>query len=428
MLTGFSGSIFDCSAGYPFERLLDRNVVLELQEPVREVQQFVVETLLTWIFYYREVQGHRQRLRHVVLFAEAKTVFDRQREENSDVPHPPVTELLGRVREFGEALIVADHEPTKLSDSLKANTNAKLWMSLGSGKDTAEMRRTFGLEDEETDYTRTFEKGEALLTVADHDPAPVDLPDYQLEKSVTEEEIRREMRPELESLSWEERVRPDLFLSTVGADPEPAADADEPATGASGLHEVAEQLLVSVTEAPFLSISDRYDVIGVGSKKGTAAKQALLEQDLVHETEVWNGKRGRNPTFLELTDAGRTVLEEQGYDIAETGRRGIEHRYWQQQIKQYYEDDGFDVEIEHAVGQESIDVYAERGDEAVAIEVTRSAWHEVENVRKCLDYGVDQVRVAYLEDSVKDQVEAAVEEAFDDMLGRVAFVAISEFA
>lgn len=32
---------------YPVEELLDRNVVLELQEPVREVQQFVVETVLT---------------------------------------------------------------------------------------------------------------------------------------------------------------------------------------------------------------------------------------------------------------------------------------------------------------------------------------------------------------------------------------------
>ncbi|QCS44750.1 hypothetical protein [Natrinema versiforme] len=85
------------------------------------------------------------------------------------------------------------------------------------------------------------------------------------------------------------------------------------------------------------------------------------------------------------------------------------------------------METEHSVGQESIDVYAERGDEAVAIEVARSAWHEVENVRKCLDYGVDQVRVAYLEDSVKYQVREQVMEAFDGVPDRVEFVPVSEF-
>jgi len=159
MLTGFFGEIFDCSRGYPIDDLLDCNVVLELQGPVREVQQFVVETLLTWIFYYRDAQGHRQGLRHAVLFDEAKMVFDRQREANSDVPHPPITGLMGRVREFGEALVVADHEPSKLSDSLKANTNVKLWMSLGSGHDTSEMAETFGVEDDAVDFTQTLQRG-----------------------------------------------------------------------------------------------------------------------------------------------------------------------------------------------------------------------------------------------------------------------------
>lgn len=32
-------------------------------------------------------------------------------------------------------MVVADHEPSKLTDSLKANTNVKLWISQGGGHD-----------------------------------------------------------------------------------------------------------------------------------------------------------------------------------------------------------------------------------------------------------------------------------------------------
>ncbi|NUC74728.1 ATP-binding protein [Haloterrigena sp. SYSU A558-1] len=426
-MTGFSGEVFDCSRSYPFAEFLDQNVVIELQEPIEDVQVFVVEALLTWIFYYRMAQSQRQELRHVVLFDEAKHVFDVQRERNIDAPNPPVTKLLGQVREFGEALIVADHEPSKLSDSLKANTNAKLWLSLGSGKDTREMAETFGLDDEETDYTRTLEKGESLLWAADRDPVPVELPDYQLDKSMTEPEIRDEMRPVLDELEWCERVRPRAFIEVAATlDDTKESEREQDGTG-DGVGEVAVTLLASVNEDPFLSLSDRYGTIDVGKKTGSAAKEELLTLDLVREVEVRTGRRGRNPKMLELTPNGREVLEERGYDVVETGRRGIEHRYWQHRIQQCYEGDGFDVEIEFSVGKSRIDVYCVRDGTTVAVEVARSPEHEVENVEKCLDFDVDRVEVAYLDDDVMRRIEAAVEEAFDGVPDRVAFVPVSEY-
>ncbi|MCU4743251.1 hypothetical protein [Natronoglomus mannanivorans] len=91
--------MFDCSTSYPFEEFLNQNVVIVLQEPVEDVQIFVVEALLTWIFYYRMVAGHRQELRHVVLFDEAKQVFNVQREQRMESPNPPITGLLSQVRE-----------------------------------------------------------------------------------------------------------------------------------------------------------------------------------------------------------------------------------------------------------------------------------------------------------------------------------------
>jgi len=437
MLTGFSGEIFDCSRGHSIEDLLDRNVVLELQEPVREAQQFVIETLLTWIFYYREAQGHRRGLRHAVLFDEAKMVFDGQREENTDIPHPPVTELMGRIRAFGEALVVADHEPSKLSDSVKANTNVKLWMSLGSGHDTEEMAATFGVEDDAVDFTRTLRRGEAVLLTAEAELVPVRLPPYTVDNSVSEEQVRERMAAALDEFGCRERVQPDRFLEAIGEfdhdeSGETGESTDAPAEEAGGdeqgVGEVAEQLLASVNDSPFLSVSARYDRIGVGSQIGTDAKNELDALGLVQEVAIDNRKPGRNPKLLELTDQGEQVLEDRGYDVRVTGRRGIRHRYWQQQVMEYYEDEGFDVAVEHPVEDGRIDVYAEREDEQVAVEVAVSPEHEVANIRKCMDAGVDRVEVVALEDAVRERIETMVQEVFDGIPDAVVFVDAREYA
>ena len=424
MMTGFSGDIFDCSRGYPIEELLNRNVVFELKEPNQYVTNFVVEAILTWIFYYRDAMGQRQGLRHLIMFDEAKRVFDVNRGRQPASGYPPIDDLVGKVREFGEGLVVGDHEPSKLTDSLKANTQVKLWLTLGSGMDIAEMGRTFGLDREETDFTRTMKKGEALFKLADRDPCPVLLPDYPLEKSMTEDEIRAQMEPVFASLDYQERSRPERFKQYIGT------SGDSPSTedpDAPGIGDVAEALLASADTKPFLSMSDRYDAVDVDSKKGTAAKNELVTLGLVREVEVPTAKPGRNPKLLELTSAGRTSLEDRGYDVAETGRRGIIHRYWQHQLAEYYEARGFEVEIEFAVGTQRIDVYAVRDEEVIAVEVARSPEHEVANIKKCLAHDVDQVQVVYIEEDVKERIEAAVHEEFSHVPEQVEFLPISTF-
>lgn len=428
MLTGFSGSIFDCSSGYAIEELLDRNVVLELQEPVREVQQFVIETLLTWIFYYREAQDHRDGLRHMVLFDEAKMVFDRQREEDTDIPHPPVTDLMGRIRAFGEGLVVADHEPSKLSDSVKANTHLKLWMSLGSGKDAAEMADTFGIEEDQEEYARLLDRGEAVVKSAGEDPVPINLPYPELDVDTPADELEAGTAAVLDELSYSERVRPDRFLSLVGGDAEDEGQEDAAEDETVGVGDVAERLLQSILDQPFLSMSDRYDAVDAGAKQGNTAKNELLELGLVQEVEVDTKKPGRNPKLLEVTEQGEQWLEENGYDVPLAGQRGLVHRYWQRQVADHYREAGFDVEIEYSVDDGWIDVYAESSGESVAIEVATTPSHEVANVEKCLAAGVDSVEVVAVDEDVRERVEAQLADVFDVVPDNVAVVAAETYA
>lgn len=415
MMTGFSGEIFDCSSGYPIDDLLQRNVVFELQEPNQYVTNFVVEVVLTWIYYYRDAMGHRGDLRHLILFDEAKRVFDVNRERQPESGYPPIDELVGQVREFGEGLVVADHEPSKLTDSLKANTNAKLWMTLGSGHDIQEMADTFGLDREEADFTRTMEKGEALLKLADTDPVPIQLPDYQVEKSVSQENLRARMAPVLDEFDVVDRFRHHRFRVAIGEDVE------------EGVQDTAEEFLASVARNPLMNTTERYEAVGVDTKRGTEVKDELLKLGVVQEVEVQTGTRGRNPKLLELTPEGRTVLANRGYDVEGEAKGGARHRWWQQRVKEHFEDAGYDVTIEYAVGSQHIDVYAETAGESVAVEVALSAEHEVENVRKCLQAGVDEVQVAYRDDDVRDRIMDRLADAFDGVPDAVAFVALTEF-
>lgn len=428
MMTGFSGDIFDCSQGYPIAALLDRNVALELAEPNQYVTNFVVEALLTWLFYYRDAAGQRQGLRHLIMFDEAKRVFDVNRSRQPASGYPPIDDLVGKIREFGEGLVVADHEPSKLSDSLKANTHTKLWLTLGSGTDIQEMARTYGLAPEEVEHTQTMPKGEGLLKLADRDPVPIHLPDYSLEKTMTEGDIRAQMTEQLAGLDVVARVHPTRYQQYIGGSrtDEGAEETDGEAEASVGA--VAETLLASVNDQPFLGISDRYKAIGVDTKKGNRAKQELLTLGLVREVEIRTRTRGRNPKLLELTSEGRRILADRGHDLVEGAKGGIEHRWWQQKIAAYYADRGYETTIEYALGQQSIDVYAERPGHAIAVEVALSRNHELENVRKCLGHDPDRIQIVYTNEKVKDAIQADLQDEFGEIPAPVSFSSVKEFA
>jgi hypothetical protein len=114
--------------------------------------------------------------------------------------------------------------------------------------------------------------------------------------------------------------------------------------------------------------------------------------------------------------------------VTATGKGSIEHRWWQQQVKEFYEEQGFEATIEYAVGDQHIDVYAERDAETVAVEVARSPDHEVANIKKCLQQDIPTVRIASTAEDVTDQIQSALRDELGQIPGAVEFVPVSTFA
>ena len=115
------GDMLDCDNGFSVEELLRRNVVFEIEGTIAESQTFLVSILLRYVFQYRMSHNQRSSLKHVFLFDEAKSVYSKQRENDSRLGILEITQFTTKIREFGEGLVVADQMPTDLANSIKAN-------------------------------------------------------------------------------------------------------------------------------------------------------------------------------------------------------------------------------------------------------------------------------------------------------------------
>lgn len=151
------------SAGFD-EKLLDSGVVLELDALSDSDKVFLVEALILWLYEYRKNEGKREEFKHALVIEEGHHVLSREKERATGVETIMETSLR-QIREFGEAVIVIDQEPTKLSNSIKANTYTKIVFNLGNGKDIEEITKSAGLTLEETKYVNLLNVGEAIISL-----------------------------------------------------------------------------------------------------------------------------------------------------------------------------------------------------------------------------------------------------------------------
>ena len=104
---------------------------------------------------------------------------------------------LRQIREFGEAVLVVDQEPSKLSNSIKANTYCKITFGLGSGKDALDMASCMSLSAEEAQYLALLDVGSAIVSLKGRVFVPllVSFPRISLKKGlVSDDDLRDSLR------------------------------------------------------------------------------------------------------------------------------------------------------------------------------------------------------------------------------------------
>lgn len=176
----------DCSGTY--QRLLTSNVILELDALSDSDKIFLTEAIILWVYEFRKNQGKREEFKHALLIEEGHHILS-QHKENVEGQETIMETSLRQIREFGEAVIVIDQEPSKISSSIKANTYTKITFNLGNGKDVQEIARCMSLNKEESEYIDLLDVGNAIVSLKGRVKVPlhVTFPKMNLRKGVIQD-------------------------------------------------------------------------------------------------------------------------------------------------------------------------------------------------------------------------------------------------
>lgn len=160
--SGSLGDVVNVYEQYSVADLLNQDVILEMDCLSDSDKIFFTEALLLWIYEYRKNEDKRETFKHAIVIEEAHHVLSYKKEKEQG-EETIIETLLRMIREFGESVIVIDQEPSKLSESIKANTYCKITFNLGTGKDILEIGRCMNLENEQFRFIDKLKVGQAII-------------------------------------------------------------------------------------------------------------------------------------------------------------------------------------------------------------------------------------------------------------------------
>ncbi|MGV8080989.1 MAG: helicase HerA domain-containing protein [Syntrophales bacterium] len=334
------GEVVNCRQGYPIPDLLNRKVILELDGLSDSDQAFIIGSLLLWIYHYRMRQPEREVLKHFIIIEEAHHLFlqTRKEEDIADI-------LMREIRELGEAIIVIDQHPSKMSVSALGNLSTKFALTLSLNQDVAALANAMLLGKDEKRYLSMLILGQCVCR-SDRFPWPIllTIENYPIQKgTVTDEDLKTWMAGYLKDL------RPE-YLPT--AKPGTIYGIQNQET----LSPLGRIILENIELRPFIGFVKRFKDLGLKIPDGYRVIEELTAMQLVTPLTI-DGNR-----LYEVTQKGRQML---GRKAVHQGRGGLEHRYYIEKIKEHYlGNEGFTF-----LEKDDIDIVIERGETTLAIQM-----------------------------------------------------------
>jgi len=423
------GDVFDCEHGFPMDELLGANIIFELDGlNDSELQNLIITLLLSYVFVYRIANNHRGQLRHVIIFDEAKRIFDINKERNPVEGIPTIAMLTSQIREFGEGLVVSDQMIKMLGESIKSNVGTKICMSLSDGGDVMEMASSMGMSPEQAQYLNQIGVGESVIRISGRYPMPFVMltPEVPLKSSghVTDEEVKAHMKPFLEKLKSRESKKsaPVVEETRYEKTPQQPAKKTEKVVRIS---EDGKRFLIHVRDIPFIPYTERLTDLNLSGSKGGKVQEELLDNDLIGEVKIKISKRGPKSKFFQITTKGEALVGKQNLG---PGKGGFEHVFYQHLIKQHYEANGSEAEIEMYLKGKNADVGVKTKGGFEAVEVAISPEREIDNIEADLKAGFTRVTIVCKDKTVQSSVENAVRKQFSEKnRGNISITLISEY-
>ena len=286
--------ILNAESNKSLDHILDTCVVLELDALTQSDKVFFASSVLLWMHHKRMTEARRETLKHITLIEEAHHLLSDER--RSLVGGQSVMEIIFReIREFGEALILLDQHPSKISLPALGNCYTTICLNLKHKTDINAMGQCL-LLDKERDILGTLDVGQAVVKLQGRIARPFEIriPHFPIDKGgVTDDQVRVRMTEILSS------PQPQAPAAT------PPSQANAPPT--TGSHagitiEPEMAFLADVRDNPESGIAARYKRLGLSVRQGQKLKTQLLQKGLIEE-ELLTNRTGRL-TAVQLTQRG----------------------------------------------------------------------------------------------------------------------------
>jgi len=345
--------VLDCEQGISIESLLDCPVVIELDMLEEGTASFIISLFLAYILVYRRTQKHRGGLKHLIIFDEAQKVFYKPSDfKSSDFSTmgPSIIDDVPRIiRDYDEGLIFSTQEPSKINDSVIANTDLKLVGYLGNEIDISAVERMYHLDREDSEIIVRLKLGQWMAHKSGIPyPFLLKTPDYPLTKTVSDEELKDAVKDFLGTIARSEpRKTGGTMLEYVTLPP---------------LSNDAQTILKHIAENPIRSVMNRYRELNIHPKEGSMAVKELQEKKfiMIHSLQL---SPGRPTGYLEPTELGKMWLSKNNVNLSAwndyVGNVSLEHRVFQSNIGAVLKKLGYTVKREYSLKEKRFDIYAE---------------------------------------------------------------------
>jgi DNA helicase HerA-like ATPase len=168
LLVGSKGLMLNTKRSVDFRLLLERRVVLELEEIKSGSEKSLVMgfILTNLIEALKAKYAQSGEYKHITLIEEAHRLLSKYEHGDSMNKKQGVevfTDMLAEVRKYGEGLIIVDQIPNKLTPEVLKNTNTKIVHRIFAQDDKEAIGNTMALSDEQKDFLSQLETGRVIM-------------------------------------------------------------------------------------------------------------------------------------------------------------------------------------------------------------------------------------------------------------------------
>ena len=383
--------------GWSAQDLARFNICFELSGASEPVKHILFEPLIYSVFQSEIDRGLVNAPLGLFLALDDAQAYAQQ---GTGGEMTPLDMGAGLFRSTGLGLCLNVQTMRGLSRKLVPNLSGlRIMGPMGTGDDYAGLGSDMGLSGEQIEWARRNTKPGVFIAKTDQwrEPFVLHVPHVKLPRMVTDEEAAESVRaldelPTIRATEYE-GWRPDHLIRI-----QISRDTDERETtnsrpANSSLRKDELDYLVSIANEPFSNVTDRDQALGLAKSKGNQLRKALIRKGLLNAVAINPGGRGRRFHLLELTKAGVEQLSEFGVSIpGGRGRGGLRHQFWASEVAGWLRGKELAPVIEDESRSVRVDVaVVTRRGSHVAIEVEMSPGHELDNIRKDLGAGFEEV-------------------------------------